>query len=64
MFTVGIIMSLILVITSTIKYFIIGENQIFNGFINYIYDVKTIFMFLLDIFLQFIYNLGLWITTY
>ena len=64
MFIVGIIMSLILVITSTIKYFITGESQIFNSFSNYIYNVKTIFMFLLDIFLQFIYNLGLWITTY
>ena len=64
MFTVGIIMSLTLIISSTIKYLITGESQIFNSFNNYIYCTKNIFMFLLDIFLQFIYNLGLWITTY
>ena len=64
MFTVGILMSLILVIISTIKYLITGESQIFKGFSDYIYSVKLFFLFLLDIILQFIYNLGLWITTY
>ena len=64
MFTVGIIMSLILVIISTIKYLITGESQIFKGFSDYIYNVKLFFLFVLDLVLQFIYNLGLWITTY
>ena len=64
MFIVGIIMSSILVIISTIKYVIIGESQIFKGFSDHIYNVNLFFRFLLDIFLQFIYNLGLWITTY
>ena len=64
MFIVGGIMSLILVIVSTIKYFIIGKSEIFSGFSDYIYNVKLFFLFLLDILLQFIYNLGLWITTF
>ena len=64
MFIVGVIISLILVIVSTIKYFIFGKSEIFSGFSDYIYNVKLFFLFLLDILLQFIYNLGLWITTF
>ena len=64
MLIVGIIMSLILVILSTIKYLISGGSQIFSGFVDNIIDVKTFFLFLADIVLQFIFNLGMWITTY
>ena len=64
MLIVGIIMSLILVILSTIKYLISGGSQIFSGFADNIIDVKTFFLFLADIVLQFIFNLGMWITTY
>ena len=64
MFIVGVIMSSILLIISIIKYLVAGESQIFHCFSKYINSAKTFFLFLLDIFLQFIYNLGLWITTY
>ena len=64
MLIVGIIMSLILLIISTIKYLATGESQIFSGFADNIIDVKTFFLFLADIILQFGFNLGMWITTY
>ena len=64
MLEIGIIMSIILVVGALIKYLITENSEIFSGFADNITDIKSFFLFLGDIFLQFIFNLGIWFTTY
>jgi len=64
MLSIGLIMSLILISIAIIKYLVISESQIFSGFAENVHDTKSFFILLGYIFLKFIYNLGLWITTY
>ena len=64
MSSIGLIMSLILISIAIIKYLVISESQIFSGFAENFDDTKSFFILLGYILLKFIYNLGLWITTY
>ena len=64
MFIIGIINSFILISTATIKYLVTSESDIFSGFTNYIDSYTSLLLFLADIFSQFLYNLGSWITVY
>ena len=64
MLSIGLIMSLILISIAIIKYLVISESQIFSGFAENVHDTKSFFILLGYICLKFIYNLGLWITTY
>ena len=64
MFIIGIINSFILISTAIIKYLVTSESDIFSGFTNYIDSYTSLLLFLADIFSQFLYNLGSWITVY
>ena len=67
MLIIGAVIGIILISIAIVKYLAISESQIFKGFYDNIImrdSKKYVFLFLADIFSQFIYNLGLWITVY
>ena len=67
MIIIGFVIGFILISISIIRYLVISESQIFQGFYDNIISrdsKKYIFFFLADIISQFIFNLGLWITVF
>ena len=67
MLIIGFVIGFILISIAIIRYFVVSESQIFQGFYDNIISkdsTKYIFFFLADIVSQFIFNLGLWITVY
>ena len=64
MFTIGIFLSVILVIVELIIYLTCHESKIFSGFQDNINGTENIFWLLGDIITQFGMYLGLWITVY
>ena len=67
MLIIGFVIGFILISIAIIRYLVVSESQIFQGFYDNIISkdsTKYIFFFLADIISQFIFNLGLWITVY
>jgi hypothetical protein len=64
MFIIGIVMGFILISIAIIKYLVTSDCQIFTGFSENVNSTESILWFLGDVFTQFLYNLGFWITVY
>ena len=65
MFLIGSINSILLLIYDFFAYFINPDvSGIIIGFQNNILSVGDVFLFILDLMVQCIWNLGIWLTVY
>ena len=65
MFIIGLINSILILIYELFAYFINRDvSGITKGFQNNILDVGNVFLFILDLLVQSIWNLGIWLTVY
>ena len=65
MTTIGITNVILLLIYELFTYYLFPDySGIFHGFGNMIHDAGDFFLFLLDLFVEGIWNLGIWLTVY